>query len=372
MADNIQTQAGANATVPVGTTIATDQLPSGAHVQLFKVVDGTPDSATPLIVTPAGAAKVDTGQNQPVTDAQMRAAPVPVDDGHAQPLTDAQLRAAALALPTGASTEATLALIKAKTDNLDVALSTRLKPADLTKGAGATDASTLRVITATDGPLNTNLGATNDAAVVADADGSVSAKLRGMVKILADVWDSVNHWLKVQLQASENHIGQIGAHTVSVLCGEFTRPADTTAYAAGDVIGPAATANLAFAGCSRIAAGSGVILSALVRDDANVATKPTLELWLFSAAPTAVADNAAFAPTEAELDTLIAVIPFADVYVGNAGAGAAGDSVQQSAGVNRAFKLGAGTTIYGVLVVRNAYVPVNAEKFNVKLLISQD
>lgn len=40
------------------------------------------------------------------------------------------ISAAALPLPTGASTEATLALVKAKTDNLDVALSTRLKPAD--------------------------------------------------------------------------------------------------------------------------------------------------------------------------------------------------------------------------------------------------
>ena len=38
--------------------------------------------------------------------------------------------AASLPLPSGASTEATLALIKAKTDNLDVALSTRTKPSD--------------------------------------------------------------------------------------------------------------------------------------------------------------------------------------------------------------------------------------------------
>jgi hypothetical protein len=57
--------------------------------------------------------------------------------GGSSGLTDAQLRASAVAvslasvpLPTGASTEATLALIKAKTDNLDVALSTRTKPAD--------------------------------------------------------------------------------------------------------------------------------------------------------------------------------------------------------------------------------------------------
>lgn len=38
--------------------------------------------------------------------------------------------AASLPLPTGASTETTLALIKAKTDNIDVVLSTRTKPAD--------------------------------------------------------------------------------------------------------------------------------------------------------------------------------------------------------------------------------------------------
>lgn len=38
-----------------------------------------------------------------------------------------------VSLPTGAATEATLALIKLKTDNLDVALSTRTKPEDLQK-----------------------------------------------------------------------------------------------------------------------------------------------------------------------------------------------------------------------------------------------
>jgi hypothetical protein len=52
-----------------------------------------------------------------LTNAQLRATPVPVSS-------------ASLPLPTGASTEATLALIKAKTDNIDVALSTRTKPAD--------------------------------------------------------------------------------------------------------------------------------------------------------------------------------------------------------------------------------------------------
>jgi hypothetical protein len=73
----------------------------------------------------------------PLTDAQLRASRVPVDgSGVTQPVSGTffqatqPVSAASLPLPSGASTEATLALIKAKTDNLDVALSTRTKPAD--------------------------------------------------------------------------------------------------------------------------------------------------------------------------------------------------------------------------------------------------
>jgi hypothetical protein len=47
------------------------------------------------------------------------------------------ISASSLPLPIGASTEATLALIKAKTDNLDVLLSTRLKPADTLTAIGS-------------------------------------------------------------------------------------------------------------------------------------------------------------------------------------------------------------------------------------------
>ena len=40
-------------------------------------------------------------------------------------------------------------------------------------------------------------GATTDAAVTTDVNATNSSKLRGLVKILADVWDSVNDRLKV-------------------------------------------------------------------------------------------------------------------------------------------------------------------------------
>lgn len=74
----------------------------------------------------------------PLTDTQLRALAVAVSIASmpTTPVTGTFWQAlqpvsvASLPLPSGASTEATLALIKAKTDNLDVLLSTRTKPAD--------------------------------------------------------------------------------------------------------------------------------------------------------------------------------------------------------------------------------------------------
>jgi hypothetical protein len=95
------------------------------------------DGADVLSVTlanplPAGSSvigQVDIRNSPGLTDTQLRATPVPVS-------------ASALPLPAGAGTEATLAAIKAKTDNLDVALSTRTKPADTqpTSNAAASQA----------------------------------------------------------------------------------------------------------------------------------------------------------------------------------------------------------------------------------------
>lgn len=43
-------------------------------------------------------------------------------------------------------------------------------------------------------------GATTDAAVVGDVNGTISAKLRGLNKILNSVWSSGNSWLQVSIQ----------------------------------------------------------------------------------------------------------------------------------------------------------------------------
>lgn len=58
------------------------------------------------------------------------------------------------------------------------------------------------------------MGSTADAAVSSDTTGTLSGKLRGLVKILADVWDSTNHWLKISIQNATLAVTQSGTWTV--------------------------------------------------------------------------------------------------------------------------------------------------------------
>ena len=154
----------------------------------------------------------------------------------------------------------------------------------------------------------------------------------------------------------------------------FTRPANTTAYAAGDVVcnSTSAPVILTFSRSSNQTNGNGTILHAVCVDSANVATKPDLELWLFDTTVGMDNDNAAFTPTDAELLTLVGVIAFptASFKVGDAASGADGNSVCEAT-PTLPFKC-AGTTenaLYGIVVVRNAYVPVSGETFSFRLKI---
>lgn len=155
-------------------------------------------------------------------------------------------------------------------------------------------------------------------------------------------------------------------HLTSV---SFARPANTTTYAAGDVVCNAAT--LIFPAGARN--GSAIIQSATITSSNNATTKPDLELWLFDTAIAAVADNAAFAPSDAEMLTLIDVIkfPVADFLVGLSGAVTDGNVMCSARNlgipINPSPLAMSNSAIYGQLVVRNAYVPISAEAFQVRL-----
>ncbi len=159
------------------------------------------------------------------------------------------------------------------------------------------------------------------------------------------------------------------------LRGTFIRPSNATVYTAGDVISEVTNNNhFSFTQAGFNGPFRGTIEGARIISSANQSTKPELELWLFSEDIAEVADNSAFAPTDAEMLTLLGIIDFAELdwRVGNATSGADGNSCCESIAVPPIVFIVPAQTIYGQLVVRNAYTPVSGETFTVDLMVALD
>lgn len=162
----------------------------------------------------------------------------------------------------------------------------------------------------------------------------------------------------------------------------LTRPSNTTAYAAGDVISAVTTNDhFTFGALSndnskrtgRPNPGTLAINCARLWSSANQSTKLDAELWLFHTDIAEVADNSAFAPTDTEMLTLVGIIafPMADWKVGTATSGADGNAVCEVRNLDFPVMAGPGR-LYGQLVARNAYTPVSAEVFVVDLVTTVD
>lgn len=151
----------------------------------------------------------------------------------------------------------------------------------------------------------------------------------------------------------------------------YTRPADTTAYTAGDALSNSTSAPVALIFRNAVRDGSSILEAAICVDSVAAGTKPDLELWLFHTTPTPVNDNSAFAISDAEALTLVGVVSFP---VANFKA-SSNNCVCQTADIalpvhgvlgQRARKT---QDLFGLVVVRNAYTPASAEvfTFNLKL-----
>ncbi|MGH9766100.1 MAG: hypothetical protein ACREAB_01595 [Blastocatellia bacterium] len=176
------------------------------------------------------------------------------------------------------------------------------------------------------------------------------------------------------LVAGEAHVGEVGGKT-AIVTTSYTRPADTTTYAAGDAVSNSTSSpvQLTFDGAGRINDGSGVILGAVMTSSGNQSLKGQFELWLFDGSTTPDNDNAAFTPSDADVNKLVGIIPFNVWYVGDATSGASGNAAAPVQGLAIPFKCASGTNdIFGQVVVRNAYVPLSGEVFTFRLLIAQD
>ena len=215
-----------------------------------------------------------------------------------------------------------------------------------------------------------NIGARSDApaSIIADetaADATNISLLKAAKNILIDL-SAASADLVVSSDALViSATALVAASDVAFSeTAKITRPANVTQYAAGDVVGGAA---LEFAVAKANGGGGWINNAAFVSDNAPAATGQFFA-WIFSAAPTVAADNAAFAPTDAELRTLVAFLT-----LDAAKKTANNTAYQQSDPRATYFVCGAATqSLWAVITDGNAYTPANGEVLDLTLFGTQE
>jgi hypothetical protein len=182
----------------------------------------------------------------------------------------------------------------------------------------------------------------------------------------AALQSDANGYLKVSVAGAI--VQTVGGTTVTIN-NQITRPANTTAYTAGDVVNDNSTTTFAFANAARIAAGSGSVFGCRMILNSTTTANATFRLWLFNASPGALTDNAAYSLTYAQRGSRIGYFDLAAPIVGSDCVEIIGTSGQS---IPMGFDLPSGTTLYGVLTATAAYVPTSGETIDIYLQIAQD
>lgn len=142
----------------------------------------------------------------------------------------------------------------------------------------------------------------------------------------------------------------------------FTRPNDTTQYAATDLIANDTTAGSVTALVFPTPGFPFQVVGARVVKSATSITSFTPSLYLYSSLPTVGGgDNAAPAPSNAGF---LGVIPMANALAGTSHA------VAWTTSTTTAFPVHDGGVIYGLLVAVGTYTPAAQETFTVSVSIA--
>lgn len=143
----------------------------------------------------------------------------------------------------------------------------------------------------------------------------------------------------------------------------FTRPANTTAYAAKDVMTDGNAKAMEFPNISPIP-GAGVdILSAFMISSNPSSTPGSFTLMLFNSPQDLASDNAAYAPTNQDMTSFIGLVSFDGSKVNS------NSAVYYPIGFGHLYvRLSpSSTSVYGVLIADSAYPPISRENFIIKL-----
>lgn len=186
--------------------------------------------------------------------------------------------------------------------------------------------------------------------------------------------DGVNPFGDIQTISidAEGKMMAVASSAAVVASATITRPADTTAYAARDVISTGAGAVLTFANMGRVVGGSGIILRARMLTDqkANVSSH---RLHLFSVAPTAIADNSPYLLLYANAANRIGMIDFPAMATEDPTNSTAAAAMRPSSDgayppPNLWYKCAAAdTALYGILETLSVFTPASAQNYFIEL-----
>lgn len=157
-----------------------------------------------------------------------------------------------------------------------------------------------------------------------------------------------------------------------ILLGEFTRPANTTAYTVGDLVGDATSgaAPLTLIGCAGENGGSGYIVRATLITDLKSIT-PSFRVHVFNAAPTQSQDNAAYRALYADVSKRVG-----EFILGPMGtpADATNSTLSRAIDVNLRvpFKCAADSTnLLFLFETLTAFTPASGQKFTLQLAVDR-
>lgn len=158
--------------------------------------------------------------------------------------------------------------------------------------------------------------------------------------------------------------------THKVIRASFTRPANTTAYAAGDVVnGDGVLVPVTVSAAARSNGGGGVIESVGLLTNNVTVTNGTFRVHFFNASHATAADNAAFASLYANRATYVGFADLTILVADSASATAAAVNVD----VNLPFQCASsGDDLYAVVVATAAYTPASAQVFQLTVAVRRD
>ncbi len=165
-------------------------------------------------------------------------------------------------------------------------------------------------------------------------------------------------------------VTEIASVQIRRASAEMTRPADTTAYTAGDVVSNSttATAPITLSSATRVAGGNGYIVRAALTTNKKSIT-PRFRVHFFTAAPTVAADNAAYSELYADASKRLGYIDLPAMTT-------ATDSTNSD--MARTFNdtarlpivAAAGSAdLYAVLETLDAFTPASGQKFTLTIFV---